>query len=114
MKNVIIHKTGYKLFHKRKDGSLGPLFINKKQRLNLQQWYEAEDIPTKGYAHRPGWHICDKPYAPHLKLKEDRVWCMVLFDHHAKEYVRPESQGGLWYTSEYMYILGEINLGNHS
>ena len=47
----------YKLFIKRKDGTIGPLFIGRKQRIPMGVWLEAEDIPTKGYAHRPGWHV---------------------------------------------------------
>lgn len=54
---------GYKLFHKRKDGTYGPLFINKKQKLVAGVYYAAGDYPTKGYAHRPGWHICSAPVA---------------------------------------------------
>ena len=94
---------GYKLFKQRKDGTLGPLFINRKQRLEVGKTYEAEDHKTKGYAHRPGWHICAKPSAPHLK-KEGRVWAKVEF-HDAETHKRPANQGGLWYTAKRMTIL---------
>ena len=43
---------GYKLFRKRKDGTYGPLFINRKLRLVVGETYQEEDHPTKGYAHR--------------------------------------------------------------
>tara|TARA_Y100000310_G_scaffold186813_1_gene186937 strand:- start:430 stop:642 length:213 start_codon:yes stop_codon:yes gene_type:complete len=40
---------GYKLFRVRKDGTLGSLFINKKERLPIGKWIKAESYPTKGY-----------------------------------------------------------------
>ena len=45
---------GYKLFKLRKDGTLGPLFINRKQQLAVGQTYYSEAHRTKGYAFRPG------------------------------------------------------------
>lgn len=97
--------VGYKLFRKRKDGTYGPLFINTRQRLEPGVTYEAEDHPTKGYAHRPGWHICSEQSAPHLS-KNGRVWCKVEFDHRAT-IERPKSQGGVWYLGNSMMILEE-------
>jgi len=94
---------GYKLFRLRKDGTLGPLFINRKQRLEIGICYSAECHPTKGYAFRPGWHICQKMNAPHLS-KKNRIWARVSFSLFEK-HQRPESQGGLWYTAERMTIL---------
>lgn len=85
---------GYKLFRLMKDGSLAPLFINKKQRITPGQWLPAEDHPTKGFAHRPGWHCCLKPEAPHLS-KKGRVWCEVEFEDFTL-HDRPECQGGQW------------------
>jgi len=58
----------YKLFKLRADGTLGPLFINASQRLPEGVWLKSEDHPTKGFAHRPGWHCTLKPEAPHLSL----------------------------------------------
>lgn len=95
---------GYKLFRRRKDGSLGPLFINRKQRIELNEWYPAEDHPTKGYAHRPGWHVCSEPHAPHLSEK-GREWFMVEIDDY-QEHVRPECQGGIWFIANRMRVLG--------
>ena len=98
-------KTVYKLFRRRKDGTLGPLFINRRQVIEIGQWHEAGDYPTPGYAHRPGWHAALKPHAPHLKMKpkndNERVWveCDVL-DY--EEYDRPESQGGTWILAKYI------------
>jgi len=99
-------QVAYKLLNKRKDGSLGPLFINRKQRVAVGEWLVAQDIPTKGYKHRPGWHCCLKPSAPHLSDK-GRVWCRVLVDGF--QYLdRPESQGGTWVLAQQMKVLGEM------
>ena len=97
---------GYKLFRKRKDGTYGPLFINRKQRLEMGKTYLSESHPTKGYALRPGWHVCSKPVAPHLS-KKDRVWCEVEISHW-RTHPRPESQGGLWFTADRMTLVREL------
>jgi hypothetical protein len=94
---------GYKLFRLRKDGTLGPLFINRKQRLEVGICYPAESHRTKGYAFRPGWHICHEKNAPHLS-KKGRVWAKVSFSDYQK-HLRPECQGGLWYTAKLITIL---------
>lgn len=60
---------GYKLFRQRKDGTLGPLFINRRQRLTIGETYIAEEHPTKGFAFRPGWHICSEMNARILVRK---------------------------------------------
>ena len=95
-------KSAYKLVRLRKDGSLGPLFINRSQRIPLGMWLQAESHPTNGFAYRPGWHCCAKPEAPHLSKKE-RVWVEVSIKGETKHF-RPESQGGLWYTAEQMRV----------
>jgi hypothetical protein len=97
---------GYKLFRKRKDGTYGPLFINRRQKLTTNEWYEAEAHPTKGYSVRPGWHICNEKSAPHLSTR-DRVWCRVQF-FEANSINRPASQGGLWWLANRMRILHEV------
>jgi hypothetical protein len=94
---------GFKLFRRRKDGSLGPLFINARQVITVGEWLPAGCYPTKGFAVRPGWHICSEKNAPHLS-KKGRVWCEVEF-RDAEEHRRPEVQGGLWYTAKQMKIL---------
>ena len=98
---------GYKLFRQRKDGSLGPLFINRKLRINLGGTYQAESHQTKGYALRPGWHLCTKPIAPHLS-KKNRVWVKVTA-YNTKEYPRPESQGGAWLLADKITVLETID-----
>jgi len=86
---------GYKLFRRRRDGSLGPLFINRKQRVPVGEWLEAEAHRTKGYAFRPGWHACMTPYAPHLRQGGDRVWARVELEG-CEFHDRPAAQGGTW------------------
>lgn len=97
----------YKLLKKRRDGSLGPLFINASQRIPIGTWLESEDHPTKGYAHRPGWHVCLDLVAPHMKMS-GRVWCEV----EIKDFVelkRPECQGTTWLIGKKIKILKELD-----
>jgi hypothetical protein len=101
---------GYKLFRKRRDGTYGPLFINRRQRLEKGIVYPYEDNPTKGYAHRPGWHVCSFPIAPHLRQGGDRVWCKVEFEV-MNTLARPASQGSTWYLGSTLKILEEITHG---
>lgn len=96
----------YKLFRIRKDGTLGPLFIDARLRVPVGKWMQAKAVRTEGFAFRPGWHVCSRKSAPHLS-KRGRVWCKVSIDddgwiipHH-----RPLSQGGLWYTAQRMKVL---------
>lgn len=99
---------GYKLLRRRKDGSLGPLFINRQQRIPLRFWLEAECVPTKGFAVRPGWHVCSRQLAPHLTsgaIAAERVWARVEMGGVIVEHHRPKAQGGLWYTASSMRVL---------
>lgn len=71
----------YKLFRVR-DGKLYPLFIGRSKPIPMGVWVEAECIPTKGYAVRPGWHVAPEPEAPHLCKRDgtmaaDRRWARV-------------------------------------
>ena len=97
----------YKLLRKRKNGTLGPLFINQKQIITIGKWLQAENHPTKGYALRPGWHTTAKPEAPHLSMK-DRVWMKVEISNYEK-IVRPQSQGVFWWLAKQMKVLGVNN-----
>ena len=99
---------GYKLFRKRKDGTYGPLFINRPKRIEFGKYYWSESHPTKGYAVRPGWHICSTPNAPHLS-KKDRVWCKIEFIK-TDTIIRPECQGGIWYLGSKMKIIEELKV----
>lgn len=97
----------YKLLRLMKDSSLAPLFINKRQRIPIGQWLDAEDHPTKGFAHRPGWHCCLKPEAPHLSNK-GRIWCEVEVEDY-RLFDRPESQGGQWLLANKMRIVRRLS-----
>ena len=99
----------YKLLRRKKDGSLGPLFVGRASRLSFGVTYEARsDLPHPGLAHRPGFHCCAEPKAPHIKrvLKngERRVWCEVRI-YGVTRHDRPECQGGVWYTALHMEIV---------
>lgn len=102
----------FKLLKLRKDGTLGPLFINARQRIPLGEWLPAEDHPTKGYAHRPGWHCTTKPEAPHLSTR-GRVWCRVEVTGLVTEFTRPESQGGTWILSPWLKVTEILSHDNH-
>ena len=103
--------VGYKLVRRRKNGTLGPLFINRSLVLRLRVRYTAENHPTKGFAVRPGFHICSKPTAPHLS-KKGRVWIKVRFSDFAS-HKRPVCQGGLWYVANSMTVLKVLNSVKH-
>ena len=99
--------TAYKLLRRRRDGSLGPLFINRRSRTPVGEWMPAEYHPTAGFKPRRGWHCLAKPEAPHLS-KKGRVWCEVEIENY-EEYLRPAAQGGLWYLAAYMKVVREID-----
>ena len=100
----------FKLFRKRKDGSLGSLFINKRKRLKAGIWYQAEDHKTKGYKFRPYWHSLAKPIAPHLS-ERNRIWYEIDIEEF-ETIERPASQGGTWYLSERVRILHPVEKYN--
>jgi hypothetical protein len=97
-------KIAYKLFRLRADGSLGPLFINRSQRVPVGLWVDAENHPTKGYALRPGWHCAAEPVAPHLKQSSERVWARCeIADFYP--FTRPAHQGGEWLIAQRLKVL---------
>lgn len=96
----------YKLLRKRKNGTLGPLFINRRQVISIGEWLQSENHPTKGFAVRPGWHTTSKPEAPHLSMR-GRVWMKVKIADYEK-IVRPQSQGGIWWLAKQMKVLGAV------
>lgn len=98
----------YKLFRVLSNGEITPLFINKKQRLPIGAWLEAESHPTKGFKHRPFWHCTSSPIAPHLSLK-GREWYKVEMDEF-EELERPSCQGGLWFLEKKIKIVEKINV----
>lgn len=97
----------FKLIRKLKDGSLSPLFINKKSRIPIGVWLDAEFHPTNGYSERMGWHCTLEPIAPHLSTK-NRVWVEVEVEDF-EFYDRPESQGGTWVLAQRMKVIRELN-----
>lgn len=103
----------YKLLRQRKDGTLGPLFINAKQRIPIGKWLVAETCHhKKGFAYRPGWHFTFKPYAPHLSNK-GRVWCKIEAKNF-KKYERPECQGGIWGIAKNMKVIKIVDSKNEN
>jgi len=97
----------YKLLSRKRDGSLGSLYINRKHRLTVGEWEYAEAHPTSGYANRPGWHTTSEPVAPHIKMKPDREWWRVEIDNFY-EFKRPKGQGGVWYIAKAMRLLEKV------
>jgi hypothetical protein len=119
--------TTYKLLRLRKNGTLGPLFIEASRVLELGVVQQANCTPTKGYAIRPGFHSTWKPEAPHLDMK-GRVWveCTVPGEQYTKEqhqdlfdtrngmsklpsngwylWPRPANQGGIWIISDQLRL----------
>ena len=99
--------VAYKLFRKKRNGSLGSLFINRRQDIPIGKWLDAEPHETRGFAFRPGWHACNKPCAPHLSMK-GRTWFKVMIDDY-DEMHRPEKQGGLWYIAKRIKIICPVS-----
>jgi len=98
------YRVVWKLFRLMKDGSIRPLFIGKSESLPVGEWMTAKDIPTKGFAHRPGWHSALTPNAPHLKDTDNRrIWLQAVVEDFVT-YDMPESQGGTWVLSQKLYI----------
>jgi hypothetical protein len=97
----------YKLFTVRKDGTIGPLFINAPQRIPTGDWLPAEAHRRKGFAYRPGWHCCRVPVAPHIKLRDGRAWYIIEVEDFTT-YARPESQGGAWILAKRMRVIGPL------
>ena len=98
----------YKLLKLRKDGTLGPLFINSSQVIPVGKWMRAEEHRTAGYKFRPGWHTCKETKAPHLTMK-GRVWCEVEISNYI-ELQRPESQGTTWILADKMKVVKTLDV----
>ena len=95
----------YKLFRRRKNGTLGPLFINRRQVIPIDEWVKAENLPTKGYAVRPGWHTAPVK-SSHLSEK-GRVWMEVEIKDYYR-FDRPKHQGGYWLIANEMKVIGPV------
>ena len=90
-------RLAYKLFRvsKKNKGKLYPLFVNANNETPIGEWVEAKcgEMTSDGkvksklghLCFRPGWHLSDIPYAPHIGRKgdsgeieyinENYVWC---------------------------------------
>lgn len=91
--------TAFKLLKQRKDGTLGPLFINRKARIPIGVELFAEDHPTPGFAHRPGWHCVPEPHAVHLS-ERGRVWVEV----EIKDFTIVEWRRNTWFIAKRMRV----------
>jgi hypothetical protein len=101
----------YKLFSLKRDGSIGPLFCNRRQRLKVGEWYPAEDHRTAGLAHRPGWHACLEPVANHLS-KKNRVWARCeISDFETIQ--RPVQQGSSWLLGKQLRVIELLDMENY-
>lgn len=89
-------RKAYKLCRIDKNGILHPMFVNTKDVFRIGTWIYAEDGPRndKGkvisklgpLAYRPGLHLSEAPFAPHIGIKaggkivymhDDTVWVEV-------------------------------------
>lgn len=96
----------YKLFHVRKDGSLGPLYCGRKLRIPVGEWLEAEDHPTRDFSDRPFWHVATEPDTSHLKAngaRENRAWYKVEVTEITEF---PCHQG--WYLAKWLRIVEKV------
>ena len=85
----------YKQFRMDKSGKLHPLFVFANEEIPVGVWLKAKEgerteqgkVKSKlgPLAYRPGWHLSEAPYAPHIGLKEngkirymrpDTVWAL--------------------------------------
>ena len=99
--------TAFKLFRKKKDGTITSLFINKSEPIKFNKWLVSKAYLTKGFAFRPGWHCTLKKIAPHLS-KTGRVWCEVEAEGFTK-IERPARQGGTWLLAKKIKVVKEID-----
>jgi hypothetical protein len=97
----------YKLLRIRRDGTLGSLFISRGSILPRGVWLAAEEMPTKKFKRRFGWHCTALPNAPHLYMNlangEQRYWYEVEMDG-VTALKRPACQGSMWYLAEAIKI----------
>ena len=87
--------VAFKQFRMDKSGNLHPLFVYADEIIPIGEWLMAKEGPRQengkvksklgGLAYRPGWHLSEAPYAPHIGIKEngkvkymkpDTVWAL--------------------------------------
>lgn len=92
--------TAYKQFRIDKSGNLHPLFVSTTETIPVGVWLKAHEgertecgkVKSKlgPLAYRPGWHLSEAPYAPHIGVKEngkirymrpDTVWAVCEIDN---------------------------------
>lgn len=71
----------YKQFRIDKSGNLHPLFVFANDTIPVGKWLIAKAGPRTEtgkvisklgpLAYRPGWHLSEAPYAPHIGIKEN-------------------------------------------
>lgn len=71
----------YKQFRKAKDGTLHPMFVCTDEAIPIGEWINAHDGPRYDngmvksrlgkLSFRPGWHLSEIPYSPHIGIKEN-------------------------------------------
>ena len=85
----------YKQFRIDRDGNLHPLFVDTNRTIPVGRWLTAKlgertesgKVRSKlgPLAYRPGWHLSEAPYAPHIGVKvngeirymhPDTVWAL--------------------------------------
>ena len=85
----------YKQFRMDKSGKLHPLFVFANETIPVGEWLKAKEgiraengkvVSKLGpLAYRPGWHLSEAPFAPHIGIKEngkvkyqrpDTVWAL--------------------------------------
>lgn len=94
----------YKVMRLRKNGTLGTLFINRKQVIPLGVWLDYESHETKGFAFRPGWHCMPNPvFPPQLAKHVDRVICEVEVEDF-EMYERKFTQG-MWILAKKIKVI---------
>ena len=89
----------YKQFRIDNLGNLHPLFVFSNETIPVGKWIVAKEGPRTEagkvqsklgpLAYRPGWHLSEAPYAPHIGIKEngkvkymkhDTVWALCEVD----------------------------------
>ena len=105
----------YKQFRIDKSGNLHPLFVFANETIPIGEWIKAKEGPRTEngkvksklgpLAYRPGWHLSEAPYAPHIGVKEngkikymkpDTVWaeCEVYGDNYTELALRQGMRNG--------------------
>ena len=92
-------KKGYKLFEQAPDGKLYALFIDKNTIMPKDEWLQAGNYPTKGFAVRPGYHIGEIPSAPWL-MSSNGTYKSQRRKHWRRVWAEVEYIADIDYTSE--------------